>query len=130
MADQPAEADANISTELAKYWREISRYDKAADTWTTDAKNIVKLYTSETKFEQRRFSLLWSNVETLKPAIYAKVPIVQCGRRFNDRDPAGRIAADILERVANTTFDLYRVDETFRLVRDDRLLPGRGQAWV
>lgn len=117
---------------LAAYWREIARYDKATEQWRQDGETIVKLYLDDSTkgSTTRKFPLLWANVETLKPAIYAKLPVVQCSRRFKDRDPSGRIAAEILERCANTTFDLYNVDEVLRMVRDDRLLPGRGQAWV
>lgn len=119
---------------LQSYWREIARYDKATEDWRNDGEQIVKLYLDEgnqgTVKTTRHFPLLWANVETLKPAVYAKMPIVQCSRRHKDRDPSGRIAAEILERCANTTFDLYNIDEILRMVRDDRLLPGRGQAWV
>jgi hypothetical protein len=78
----------------------------------------------------RRFALLWSNIETLKPAVYAKLPQAVVSRRFKDSDPAGRKASEILERAINTTFDLYGFDEVMRGVRDDRLLVSRGTAWI
>jgi hypothetical protein len=49
----------------------------------------------------RRFALLWSNIETLKPSIYAKLPVVMCSRRYKDSHPVGRVAADLLERATN-----------------------------
>jgi hypothetical protein len=55
---------------------------------------------------------------------------VLCSRRYKDPHPVGRTAAELLERATNASFDLYRVDERFRMVRDDRLLTARGQAWV
>jgi hypothetical protein len=122
----------------ARYWREIERYDKAMGSWEQVGKRIVRKYRSEDRMmagsekstTARRFALLWSNVETLKPAIYAKLPTAVVSRRFKDEDPIGRIGAELLERSANCMADLYAYDETFRMVRDDRLLPGRGQAWV
>jgi hypothetical protein len=117
---------------LRKYWREIEAYGKATENWTQQAEKIVKLYLDQhrTAASPRRFALLWSNIETLKPAVYAKLPTVLCSRRYKDPHPIGRVAAELLERATNTVFDLYAVDETFRMVRDDRLLAGRGQAWV
>lgn len=121
------------SAKLQSYWNEIARYDKATQDWKQDGEKIVDLYLDEagnTTSTSRKFPLLWANVETLKPAVYAKMPVAQCSRRHKDRDPNGRIAAEILERCANTTFDIYGIDEVLRMVRDDRLLAGRGQAWV
>lgn len=129
----PGDDAKPIVSGTAKYWREIERYEKATTEWKEEGEQIVNVYLDgnrESGSTTRRFALLWSNVETLKPATYAKVPVVICSRRFKDKDQTGRIAAEILERCANTTFDLYNVDETLRMVRDDRLLPGRGQAWV
>lgn len=117
---------------LRRYWREIERYKRATEQWEQMGEKIVKLYLDEhrTHTSPRRFALLWSNVETLKPAVYAKSPIVLCSRRYKDPDPVARKAAEILERAVNTSFELYGVDEVLRMVRDDRLLVGRGQAWV
>lgn len=119
--------------QIAQYWREIERYRQFTSDWHQAAKNIEQLYLDEDRAEgssTRRFSLLWSNVETLKPAVYAKLPTIQCSRRYKDKDPVARTAAEIIERATNTSFEIYDVDEVFQMVRDDRLLPGRGQAWV
>jgi len=117
---------------MRRYWREIEAYNKATEEWKIQGETIVKLYLDQHRSvaSPRRFALLWSNVETLKPAVYGKLPTVLCSRRYKDPHPTGRIAAELLERATNCTFDLYRADETFRMVRDDRLLVGRGQAWV
>lgn len=117
---------------LRKLWREIEAYNKASMDWQEQADKIVKLYLDQhrTHASPRRFALLWSNIETLKPAVYGKTPTVLCSRRYKDPHPVGRTAAEILERSTNTTFDLGGVDEVFRMVRDDRLLTARGQAWV
>jgi len=130
--DQPTKQNGDNKNRLAAYWREISAYDKTSSDWREQAEKINRLYLDQqrTQASPRRFALLWSNVETLKPAVYAKTPVVLCSRRYKDPDPKGRVAAELLERATNTTFDLYKVDEVFRMVRDDRLLAGRGQAWV
>lgn len=140
--DQPSEKDQNSKKSDARvraYWGEIERYGRVFGKWRETADKIVKIYLDEhrqqSEFDNgrtqgRRMAILWSNIETLKPAVYAKVPSVVAGRRFKDADPVGRVAAELLERASNTMFDLYEFDEMFGLVRDDRLLASRGQAWV
>lgn len=120
---------------LASYWREIERYNRAARPWLDDVKFIEDVYLEQDRMiRQRRgtsrFALLWANVEVTKPSVYARLPVVQCSRRFKDRDPAARTGAEIVERGTNTLFEVEGFDEVFKQVRDDRLLGGRGQAWV
>jgi hypothetical protein len=130
--DKETEGKAPADGLAARYFREIARYEGSTAEWHADGQDIEKLYLGEieTGSERRRLALLWTNVETLKPAVYPKMPVVQCARRYKDRDRKGRIAAELMERATNTTWDLYHVDEAFRMVTTDRLLPGRGQGWV
>ena len=127
------EASKKPKGTIALYFREIERYNRAVSDWHQEGEEIEKVYLDETRNKSstvRKFSLMWANVEVLKPAVYAKLPIVMCSRRHRDKDVVGRVAAEIMERATNTSFDLYNVDEVFKLVRDDRLIPGRGTAWV
>jgi hypothetical protein len=130
--EKPTKSDVKPSGRLRKYWREVEAYNKAAEDWHRQSDTIVKMYLDQHRSAAsgRRFALLWSNIETLKPSVYAKTPNVLCSRRHKDPDPIGRVAAEILERATNTTLDLYKADERFRMVRDDRLLTSRGSAWV
>jgi len=117
---------------VKKYIKEMKRYDSVSADWQREGEDIVKLYMAESanKSSARKFPLLYANIETLKPNVYTKVPTVLCARRYKDRDPTARTAAELIQRATNTTFELYNADEVFRMVRDDRLLPGRGTAWV
>lgn len=130
-ADEKTE-NAELAGRIARYFREIERYDRAVSEWYDEGTSIEKVYLDESRKESstRKYAMLWANVETLKPAVYAKLPTVICSRRYKDRDKVARTASELIERATNTSFELYGVDETFRFVRDDRLLPGRGQAWV
>jgi hypothetical protein len=115
------------------YWREIERYKRAAKEWMEEARAIESLYLEQDRKQgssTRRFSLLWANIETLKPAVYAKLPVIECSRRFKDPDPVARKAGELMERCVNTSLEIYDVDEVFQMVRDDRLLAGRGTPWV
>ncbi|MCF1582224.1 hypothetical protein, partial [Escherichia coli] len=75
----------------------------------------------------RKYNILWSNVQTLAPAVYAKKPQAQVQRRFKDADPVGRCASQILERALQFEIDHYSdYDSTIRNDVLDRLLAGRG----
>src|SRR5580765_4077771 len=108
-----------------KRWLDmIERYEKGSMEWKERSEKIIKIYLDQHRSvaAPRRFALLWSNIETLKPAIYARLPVAVVSRRYKDQDPAGRKASEVLERCINTTFDLYGIDDVMQLVRDDRLL--------
>lgn len=125
----------------ALYWiSEIESAEKwRADYWKR-AKAIVQRYENSdwtregnvTTFDNqaRRFAILWSNIQTLGPSVYAKTPSTVVTRRFNDPDPIARVAADVLERACNFTLDQGDFDSVMRAGRDDFLLIGQGVDWV
>lgn len=77
-----------------------------------------------------KMNVLWSNVQTLQPAVYAKAATPNVQRRFRDKDPAGRWAAVVLERAEAYELDAYDDDYHYRQAILEYLLPGRGQVWV
>lgn len=79
---------------------------------------------------QRRYAILWSNVETLRPAVYGRPPTSLVSRRFNDADPTARAASDVLERALQYSNEEGGLNGLMKLVAKDYLLPGRGQAWI
>ena len=113
---------------------ELRRYQEQFKKWTERGENIVKRYRDERKDTEQtdaRFNILWANVRTLKPAIYAKPPMPEVSRRFNDADPVARCASTILERALDYEIKQYSdFNSTLSHVVDDRLLPGRGVAWI
>lgn len=130
-APTPVKGRGETSSQIKAAWeREVSRYGKAYSKWLERTEKLTKIYLHESTASTRGFALFWSNVETLKPAIYVKLPVVNCSRRYKDPDPTGRTASEILERTTNCGFELYDANEVFEQVRDDRLIGGRGQAWV
>ncbi len=128
--DKPA-ADSTPG-KTSRWLDMIDRYDRGTQEWRERCEKIVKIYLDQhrTQASPRRFALLWSNIETLKPAIYARLPIAVVSRRYKDQDPAGRKASEILERCINTTFDLYGLDTVMQLDTLDYLLCGRAAGWV
>lgn len=118
---------------MADWHTEIDRYLRASTRWRDQAERINKLYLQQSRRErpdERRFAILWANIRTMQPAVYARPPKIVVSRRYRDPDPAARRAGEVLQRCINTSFDLYHVDDVLRAVRDDLLLAGRGSAWV
>ena len=121
---------------LARRWiseLELAEKDQAA--WRQRGRRIIKRYRGEraegaVEPRGRRFSLLWANIQTLGPAVYARTPTAVVGRRWKDEDPVGRVASEVLERALNFAVDSLDFSDVLLGLRDDFLLVGRGQAWV
>jgi hypothetical protein len=116
-------------------WKlELELADKAFKKWEERGKKIVRRYRDERDQlveKSRRYNVLWSNVRTLKAAIYLRAPKPDVSRRYDDQDPIGRAASLILERcLAYETEQYQDYDSALRNALDDRLLAGRGVAWV
>ncbi|HLO79206.1 MAG TPA: hypothetical protein VK196_22335 [Magnetospirillum sp.] len=115
------------------YWRrEIERAEKHfRDKWWPTADKLYRKYAKQgERSGKREFCMIWANTEVLKPAIYARPPVPQVSRRYRDKDPVGRTAAEILERAASYEFERMNIDSALRAIRDDLLIPGRGVAWL
>lgn len=97
--------------------------------WRRRGRAITKRYRDERDAAQKeghRFNIFWSNVQTLKPALYGRTPAPDCERRFKDQDDTGRLAAEILERALDYCVESYGLDTAMRAAVEDRLIPGRG----
>jgi hypothetical protein len=121
--------------ELEKYLRIIGQYDNEFAKWQARTKKIVKRYRDDSRGqggnEAARFNILWSNVQTLTPAVYAKLPKADISRRFGDNDPVGRVASQLLERAIDFEIEHYPdFRSTMKYDVEDRFLGGRGTAWV
>lgn len=118
--------------ELKTILREIAAYERTYKKWEGRAEKVIKRYAGETiKNNSAQFNILWSNVETLIPAVFARVPQPEVTRRYKDKDPVGRVASLILERCLEYEvqhYDDYKASMT--LAVKDRFLPGRGVCWV
>jgi hypothetical protein len=124
-----------VSPEVDKYLRVIGAYDNEFAKWTARTKKIIKRYRDDTRGqtgnESAKFNILWSNVQTLIPAVYAKLPKADITRRFGDNDQVGRVASQILERAIDFEIEHYPdFRSTMKYAVEDRFLGGRGTAWV
>ena len=120
---------------LDRYLRIIGQYDNEFAKWAARSKKIIKRYRDDTRgqslTESAKFNILWSNVQTLRPAVYAKLPKADISRRFGDNDPVGRVAAQLIERAIDFEIEHYPdYRATMNYCVEDRFLGGRGTAWV
>lgn len=116
------------------FWiNEIDTYEREFNGWETRSKKIVNRYLDEREDIARgaaRFNVLWSNIQTLHPAIYANPPNPNIDRRFDNDDDIGRYSALVLERSVSYYVKNDLFDKVMKQTTLDRLLCGRGQAWV
>ena len=129
------------TTDRSQHWLdEIERYQKASEHWRADAKKIIDRYRLERSNMQGRnqggsgskptFNILWSNIQTMKPALFARIPEIIAERRHRDRDPVGRIASEVIQRAANEEIERNGFKDSMDQVVLDVLLVGRGVPWV
>lgn len=117
---------------LVKMWlAAIKAADKEEEEWREEADEIVKIYRSAHEQEkQQAFNILYSNTETMIPAVYNSTPAPDIRRRYNDPGVSGKAVADMLERAISFSVDQYDFDAVIRASVFDALGPGRGVARV
>lgn len=124
-----------VPTEVDKYNTLIATYDNEFKKWEARTKKIIRRYRDDTRSasgnDTAKFNILWSNVQTLIPAVYSKMPKADVSRRFGDNDPIGRVASILVERALDFEIEHYTdFRSTMRYAVEDRFLGGRGVAWV
>jgi len=122
-------------TGVQKYLNIIAQYDNEFKKWEARTQKIVKRYRDDNRNqntnETAKFNILWSNVQTLIPAVYARLPKAAVNRRFGDNDPVGRVASQLIERSLDFEIEHYSdFRSAMRFAVEDRFLGGRGVAWV
>ena len=135
-ADETVEKrNPNEMSETVQFWLdEIGAARKREKDFRKDGKRIREIYDGS-KAEETPFNILFSNTETMGPALYSAVPRPVVQRRFKDSDPLGKVAATagqrILEFLLDTDLDGYETfDDAMKCVVNDALLPGRGVSAV
>lgn len=131
-----ADIEVAAVSEPVLYWlQQIEASQKWHADWYDEGKTVLDKYIDKKgdsgafAVSAHRMNTLWSNVETIKPALYAKTPTPKVQRRYRDKDPVGRWAAIVMERALTYEFDAEDVDYHVRNAVSDYLLPGRGICW-
>ena len=119
-----------------EYWLNIiANYENEFREWERRSEKVIARYRDEykdiTRDSNSKFNILWSNVQTVMPAVYSRLPKPDVSRRFRDNDPVGRVAALLLERALD--FEIEHYNDYRSAMKNcvlDRFLGGRGIAWV
>lgn len=120
---------------IVQYWlNQIASYDRQFASWDRRCGEIIRRYKNDGKNKQdamARFDILWSNVQTLIPATFSRLPQPDVSRRFGDTDPVARVASLLIERGLDYEIQNYPdYRATMSQCVLDRFLPGRATAWV
>lgn len=111
----------------AAWWKtELERSGKSWKDYRDKARKVIERYRNERKEAEsaKRFNILYSNTETLGPAIYSQAPVPDIRRRWQDKDPVGRLAALVLQRATQFCVESYDFDAVLDNCKKDYLLPG------
>ena len=163
-ADQSVETvEKSIGTSpsaIVKRWNEELRIAGKNDhDWLRRAAKTMKIYRDDrpsTEAGSVKYNILWSNTETIKPALYSRKPKPMVDRRNKDRGKPPEIeqwmqpdqvqqlqrdwqeheklrkasleAAMCLERAIEYSLDEYDFDSLMMQLTEDYQLPGRGVA--
>lgn len=126
----PSEKDQDF---VRKWLAEIAAAGKRDKDWHKDAAEAIKLYESA-KPDENQFNILYSNTETLIPALYNNIPRPVVRRRFKSDDPMGLMASKTVERtleyLQDTGDEEYsNFDELMKPAVLAAVVPGRGVTW-
>jgi len=125
---------ATVNHTYEDWYKTIMGYERSYKRWEARVDRIVKKYKDDSRYDRNpnaRFNILWSNVQTIQPAIFARLPRPDVSRRFRDNDPIGRVASMMLERALEFEIEHYGdYKSAMNNAVLDRLLGGRGVAWV
>lgn len=123
--------------DIVTFWTgQLAAYDDEFKPWKDRCRKIIRRYRderSETSTGQPvggdRFNALWSNVQVLRPAVYAKAAAPVVERRYRSKDPVGRVASMTLERALEVQIEVGRTHPAMKRAMLDYLLCGRGTLW-
>ena len=135
MAKKPTKEAIAETKKLQGYLDAIAKYERTFKPWEQRVEKILKRYRDDGRetrdASEVRFNILWSNVQILVPATFARLPQPDVSRRFRDQDPTGRVAALMLERGLEFEVQHYPdYRDTMQQCVHDRFLGGRGTAWL
>jgi hypothetical protein len=118
---------------LVRLW--LSAIDLASreeESWRKEAETTVKTFRNGDSRHngaierEQEFNILYSNIETLAPAIYNSTPIPDVRTRYDKNDPVAKEAGDFIERCLSYDLDVDEFDPNMESAVQDSELVGRG----
>jgi len=127
--ERPEDVEKDAPGVVRRWMLELKLSDKREDKWREKGAKVLKRYRQD-EARKHSFNILWSNTETLKPAVYNTLPSPDVRRRFKDEDPIGKAVSEVLGRALEYGLDVAGFHEQIQSTVLDMLLPGRGVARV
>lgn len=132
--ERPEDAGKPPKGVVARWLAELRLAEQEEKDWRGDAAAACRRYRGGNVVKDGKpsagFNILWSNTETLRPALYNSTPKPDVRRRFNDADPQGKYVSNVLERALSFSNDDEDMDSKVISCVLDMLLPGRAVARV
>ncbi len=116
---------------LVQHWiEEVQAAEKREHKWRQEGRKVIQLYEADRKVDYQ-FNILYSNTETLAPALYSTTPTPVVQRRFKDEDVIGAEASKVIQRMLAYSIDngqaIYAAfDSLMNKAVQSALVPGRG----
>lgn len=127
--ERASDLEKNPAGVVKRWLLELKLADKRESDWRKKAEAVWKRYRQK-DVKRNSFNILWSNTETLRPAVYNSLPKPDVRRRFKDADPLGKAVSEVLARSLEYGLDVTDFDSHIKACVLDMLLPGRGVARV
>jgi hypothetical protein len=115
---------------VRKWMRNIEDALKREKKYRTCGQKVVDIYEGKCA-DETPFNIIYSNTETLQPAVYNQRPVPIVTRRFKDADPIGKAVAEVETRmlkflIDNEDEEYETFDELMQPAVLDSLLTNRG----
>lgn len=125
-----AEGSKKPDGKVRRWLSELDEADKREKDWRKEATKLVDLFECEDR-KENQFNILYSNTETLAPALYNNLPRPVVQRRHRDDNPLGQVAAKVAQRtlefLLDNDIDSYTpFDKLMEQAVLEALVPGRG----
>lgn len=134
-AETPQDFGTDASGIVDRYMTQIKIYDSAVKGWNDNVKKIFDRYRNKAVIDNhdhgKRYSLLWSTIQTEQPALFTNIPVPVVERRWKDNDDIlAQVASEILNRALVYTLDEAEFKPAVEASVFDYLMAGRGQIWL
>lgn len=129
---EPTEQVDRKAQDLVRSWlKEIEAANDREKDWKKKADELVKKYEADQTGVDYQFNILYSNTETLLPALYNATPTPQVKQRYASADPVNLAVQEVSNSLLKYLQDSGSVefptfDELLTQAVLEALVPGRG----
>lgn len=116
---------------VASWLKEIQKAKEREKRFRKKGNELMKIFECEQP-EKNQFNILFSNTETMSPALYNATPTPVVQRRYKDEDPVAAESAKVGRRLLQFFLDpgassYTPFDDAMKRSVLESLVPGRGQ---